>query len=110
MRRRRAVEAGTFAARASGLISTILLVAGWLPLPAGMATDLKGACLVGIVIMALGNVMAALNYRRPDGPHYDRFSAVQVACDMLVMIGVVAVFQVSSDTTTWPGLAIATAE
>ncbi|MEU4420001.1 GGDEF domain-containing protein [Actinoplanes sp. NPDC024001] len=106
LRRRRAVEASTFAARASGLISTVFLVFGWLPLPGGTAADLKGACLAGIAIMILGNVMAVLNYRRPDGPRYDRFSAVQVVCDMLVMIGIVAVFQISSDITTWPGLAI----
>ncbi|MBG0565361.1 GGDEF domain-containing protein [Actinoplanes aureus] len=107
LRRRRAVEAGTFAARLSGLVSTALLVVGWLPLPEGMAADLTVVCLIGVAIMALANVMAVLNYRRPDGPHYDRFSAVQVGCDMLVMIGTVAVFQISSDITTWPGLAIA---
>ncbi len=105
LRRRRAVEAATFVSRGSGLLATIMYVAGWLG-DYESGPQLIAGCLACIVVMAVGNVLALINFRRPDGPRYAVLSAGQLAGDVLVMSLIVAWFHRYSDITTWPGLII----
>jgi diguanylate cyclase (GGDEF)-like protein len=108
LRKRRAIEAANFLSRGSGLLGTALFLAGWLGIPAPGEGDrqLVVACLAGIVVMAAGNVLALINFRRPDGARYTVLSACQLAGDIVVMSGIVAWFQMFGDITTWPGLIV----
>jgi diguanylate cyclase (GGDEF)-like protein len=108
LRKRRTIEGANFLSRGSGLLATALFLAGWFGTPAPGAEDpqLIGVCLAGIAVMAIGNALALINFRRPDGPHYAVLSACQLAGDVVVMSGIVVWFQVYGDITTWPGLII----
>ncbi|GLW29329.1 GGDEF domain-containing protein [Actinoplanes regularis] len=108
LRRRRAVEAATLVSRGSGLLATVLYLAGWLgAFDSGpQQPQLVAGCLVCIAVMAAGNVLALINFRRPGGPRYAALSAFQLAGDLVVMSAIVAWFQVYSEMTTWPGLII----
>ncbi|MEU4219227.1 GGDEF domain-containing protein [Actinoplanes sp. NPDC026623] len=107
LRKRRTIEGATFLSRGGGLLATALFLAGWLGIPSP-GTDLSQltVCLIGVLVMAIGNVFALINFRRPDGPRYAALSAGQVACDVFVMGGIVVWFQVYDGITTWPGLII----
>ncbi|MET8153175.1 GGDEF domain-containing protein [Actinoplanes sp. NPDC049668] len=106
LRKRRAVEGANFLSRGSGLLATVLFLAGWFGMPVPDEPQLIAGCLAGIAVMAIGNVLALINFRRPDGPRYGVLSAGQVAGDTLVMSGIVVWFQVYGDLTTWPGLIV----
>jgi diguanylate cyclase (GGDEF)-like protein len=108
LRKRRAIEGANFLSRGSGVLGTALFLAGWLGIPAPGEDDrqLIAVCLAGIVVMAVGNVLALINFRRPDGPRYAVLSACQLAGDIVVMSGIVVWFQMYGTITTWPGLIV----
>lgn len=107
LRKRRTIEGATFLSRGGGLLATVLFLAGWLGIPSpGADLSQLTVCLIGVFAMAVGNLFALINFRRPDGPRYAALSAGQVACDAFVMCGVVVWFQVYDGITTWPGLII----
>ncbi|WP_213012233.1 GGDEF domain-containing protein [Paractinoplanes toevensis] len=108
LRKRRTLEAAAFVARGVGLVGTLLFLAGALgPVSQHVPPTLRTSCMLGVLLMACGNVLAAINYRRPDGPRYSAYSVIQVGVDTSAVMGIVVWAQGYHEQTAWPLLIIA---
>jgi diguanylate cyclase len=108
LRRRRTLEAAAFVARGVGLIATLVFLAGALgPASQHIPPTLRTSCILGVILMLAGNLLAAVNLRRPGGRHYSALSAVQVGLDTSTLMGIVVWAQGYDGQTAWPLLSIA---
>ncbi|MET3423207.1 diguanylate cyclase (GGDEF)-like protein [Actinoplanes tereljensis] len=108
LRKRRTLEAAAFVARGVGLVCTLIFVLGALgPASQHVPPTLRTSCILGLFLMACGNVLAAINYRRPDGPRYSTYSVIQVGVDTSTVMGIVVWAQGYNEQTAWPLLIIA---
>ncbi|MEU4242889.1 GGDEF domain-containing protein [Actinoplanes sp. NPDC026619] len=108
MRKRRTLEGAAFVARGLGLVCTLIFLAGALgPASEHVPPTLRTSCILGVFLMVCGNVVAAINFRRPTGPRYSAYSAIQVGIDTSTVMGIVVWAQGYSGQTAWPLLMIA---
>jgi diguanylate cyclase (GGDEF)-like protein len=106
-RRRRTVEACALGARGIGLASTLAVALGLVPQGSvSFSPILLQSCWAGIVIMAVAGGLSALAFRHPESRHYAALGAAQVLLDSSLIIGIVILFALDSERTTWPLLAV----
>ncbi|GAA4585483.1 diguanylate cyclase (GGDEF)-like protein [Actinoplanes octamycinicus] len=103
--RRRTVEASALVSRGLGWLATVgylvqVTAAGPVPAP------LEHSLYVGIVAMAIANLLALAGWRRPGGRWYSVYSAGQVALDSVVVAGLVAFSEGYTGQVTWPIMAV----
>jgi diguanylate cyclase (GGDEF)-like protein len=107
-RKRRTVEVAAFVARGLGLATTLAFLLHALgPMSADLLPALQAACVAGIALMAVGNALAVINFRRPWGRRFHVLNAVQVAIDTATVTGIVIWAQGYNQQTAWPVLIIA---
>ncbi|GAA0496619.1 hypothetical protein Ade02nite_55480 [Paractinoplanes deccanensis] len=106
--RRRTVEACAFLTRVAGVIATLMFLGGLSGLPpeAHVHPAMRLACVTGIALMVLANVLAAVSYHRPGDRWYPLLGTVQTVCDVIAIGGIVVGVQAYSMQTTWPLLAL----
>lgn len=106
-RRRRTVEACALAARGVGLASTLAVALGWVPQGSISFTPLLvQSCYIGVALMAVANVFSLLAFRHPESRRYSAFGLAQTFLDNSLIIGIVVLFALDSQRTTWPLLAV----
>ncbi|SNY45908.1 GGDEF domain-containing protein [Paractinoplanes atraurantiacus] len=107
-RRRRTVEASAFLARVAGVLATLAFLSGLSGLPpeAHVHPAMRLACVTGIVLMVLANVLAAVNFHQPGDRWYGALGTLQTVCDVIAIGGIVVGIQAYSMQTTWPLLAL----
>jgi diguanylate cyclase (GGDEF)-like protein len=107
LRRRRTVEFAALVIRGGGMVSTVLYMTGLLNgLDGPTPPELRMFCLVALTLMAVANIFARINHRRPTGPQYRALSVAQVALDAVGVTGCVIWIQGFNGQTAWPTLMI----